>query len=86
MKYLYRLITAKFKDFTVELDSVTCYEHGTDVDGESAMEINCIRPMASHTLRITLAENVNSPLVLCEVEVYRGTGIPVKKKNYQRIQ
>lgn len=80
---MYWFITAKFNAFTVEVGKggnfTSCYEHETDVDEESVIEINCVQPLVGRTLRISPAENVNSPLVLCEVEVYGGNRILTMK-------
>lgn len=78
--FIVSYFTAKFKGFSVQIGNttgvyVTCYDHGTNESIESITEINCLQPVTGNTLRISLAEKVDPPLSLCEVEVYGGSSI-----------
>ncbi|XP_053398639.1 multiple epidermal growth factor-like domains protein 10 isoform X3 [Mercenaria mercenaria] len=68
---------ANFQGFSVEIKNTTnnyevCYQHGAGTEGESVMNVNCVKPIIGKIVKIKLKENMPSPLVLCEVELFGG--------------
>lgn len=73
-KFIYTAGT--FRSFSVEIGNLTdnphlCYKHKT-VEGWKIINISCVKPIVGNVLKISVDEDVQSTLVICEIEIFGG--------------